>query len=102
MISPITVTVTSSPEPGENSAYTAGSSVTLVCEASGEKIVGPMTFTWTSTCTLGNCFVQDMNGAEVSSIALHSRDSGIHTCTVMDEVGNFGSNDIQMNVIGEL
>lgn len=99
-ISDITVTVTSSPEPGEDASYAAGSSVTLTCEASGDGIVGALTFTWTSTCSLGNCFVQGASNAEVSSTSLHSRDSGTHTCTVTDEVGNFGSVNHDMNVIG--
>ena len=33
---------------------------------------------------------------------LHSVDSGNHTCTVMDDVGNVGNSTIEMGVSGTL
>ena len=82
------------------SAYTAGSSVTLTCSA--DPRFGPFLTTWTSTC-IGDCFIlQQSSQSSVSTIVLHAADSGNHTCTVTDDVGNTGSTSLFMRVSGEL
>ena len=82
------------------SAYAAGSSVTLTCSA--DPRFGPFSTTWTSSCA-GDCFIlQQSSQSSVSTIVLHAADSGNHTCTVTDDVGNTGSASLFMRVSGEL
>ena len=54
---------------------------------------------WNSTCD-GDCFVLGETTQFVVNSALHSRDSGIHTCSVTDYVGNTGTSTIQITVSG--
>lgn len=89
--------ISSSPV-GEAGVYQAGSSVTLTCQAYGGS--PPLTYVWNSTC--GNCFVLEEMTQSVTRSALHSRDSGIHTCSVVDYVGHSGLAIIQMTVSGKV
>lgn len=91
------VNISSSPV-GEAGVYQAGSSVTLTCQAYGGSL--PLTYVWNSTCR-GNCFVLEEITQSVTRSALHSRDSGIHTCSVVDYVGHSGFAMIQMTVSGK-
>lgn len=91
------VNISSSPA-GDAGVYQAGSSVTLTCQAYGES--PPLTYVWNSTC--GNCFVFEEITQSVTRRALHSRDGGIHTCSVVDYVGHIGFAMIQMTVSGTI
>ena len=79
--------------------YQAATPVNVMCRVSGDYYT-PVTFQWSSTCT-GDCFILDSNLPNVNQSALHSIDSGLHTCTVIDAVGNTGSASIRMNVVGK-
>ena len=79
--------------------YQAASSGSLICEITGN-FFGTATYQWSSTCT-GDCFVLGRNTPTVSTGAFRSIDSGAHTCTAVDAVGNSGTATIQMNVVGK-
>lgn len=91
------VNISSSPV-GETGVYQAGSSVTLTCQAYGGSL--PLTYVWNSTC--GNCFVLEEAAQSTTRSPLHSRDSGTHTCSVVDYVGHSGFAMIQMSVSGRV
>ena len=93
---PISVTIVSVPDEGPD--YTPGSTVLLMCSASGQ--FGPVRTTWTSTCT-GDCFVLQQSGqSAIVKEVLHAVDGGNHTCTVVDDVGNTGNATFEMRVSG--
>ena len=97
---PIPVTIMSDIVPDQEPISTPGSSVELTCSADGR--FGPVVTTWTSTCT-GSCFVlQQSTQVSITRDVLHAVDSGIHTCTVVDDVGNTGNSTIEINVSGLL
>ena len=73
----------------------AAEPITLTCEASGG--VGDYQYYWTSNCT-GECFVKWQTAQSVSRNAARSIDSGLHTCTATDSVGNTGSVNILIRV----
>ena len=53
-----------------------------------------------STCS-GDCFVLQQSSQEiVMRDVLHSVDSGNHTCSVVDDVGNTGSTTVEVLVSG--
>ena len=89
-----------------NTAFLAAHPQQLTCEVdqgqSGQGIVQPIgdiTYTWTSTCT-GSCFVNGQNNQSISTNALRAVDSGVHTCSVVDSVGNIGNGSIEIDVTG--
>ena len=93
---PIPVTITAST--GQSPVYTPGSSVQFMCSASGQ--FGPVVTTWTSTCS-GSCFVLQQSAQQsIRKDILHAVDSGNHTCSVEDDVGNTGSSTIELLVSG--
>ena len=64
--------------------------------------IGAVTYRWTSTC-LGDCFVLNQStAARVSTLYLKAVDSGTHTCTVTDSVGNQGSASVEISTSSEL
>ena len=81
----------------ETGVYQAGSSVILTCQAYGGSL--PLTYFWNSTCD-GSCFALEETTQSIGVSALHSRDSGDHTCSVTDYVGHTGNTTTQMNVSG--
>ena len=81
----------------ETGVYQAGSSVTLTCQAYGGSL--PLSYYWNSTCD-GNCFTLEEATQSVGESALHSRDSGNHTCSVTDYVGHTGNATTQITVSG--
>ena len=90
-----------------NTAFLAAHPLQLTCEIdleqSGHGIVQPIgnvTYTWTSTCT-GACFVNGQTNQSISTLALRAVDSGVHTCSVMDSVGNIGNGSIEIKVTGK-
>ena len=79
--------------------YRAASALTLSCVVAEDN--GGLFYQWTSTCQ-GSCFVQGASSQRVSTHALHSRDSGVHTCTVYDGLGCTGNASITVHVSGKL
>ena len=85
--------------PDQGTEYAPGSSVQLMCSADSR--FAPVITSWNSTCN-GSCFVlQQMAQEVITTDVLHSADSGNHSCTVVDDVGNTGHATIEMRVIGE-
>ncbi len=76
----------------------SASSVNLTCAVVGT-VSAPLSYQWTSTCT-GNCFVLLGRTAMLSQPALHLVDSGNHTCTVTDAIGNSGTATAEIDVTG--
>ena len=72
-------------------------SLTLTCQAEGG--TGIYSYQWSSDCT-GDCFVTSQDTQTIAQDALHSTDSGNHTCTVTDSAGNAGSVTIQIQTGG--
>lgn len=79
----------------------AAETFSLSCQASGG--TGMFSYQWSSTCT-GNCLLSVNNVAAqtITRDAARSADSGIYTCTVVDNVGNYGSNSIEIEVVGKI
>ena len=62
--------------------------------------IGAMTYEWTSTCS-GDCFTLNQStAATVNTQYLKAVDSGTHTCTVTDSVGNQGSASVEISTAG--
>ena len=80
--------------------HQAASSLNLTCGVSGQSNA-QLSYQWMSTCT-GNCFVLGSRVSNLLQTALHSIDSGNHTCSVSDMFGNRGIATIQIVVVGKL
>ena len=78
--------------------YRAASTVTLTCVVSGA--IGSISYRWSSTCR--SCFASSSSSSSISEGMLRSRDVGVHTCTVIDGIGNRKNASIQMNIVGTL
>ena len=91
--------ITNTIDPDHGPVYAPGSSVQLMCSVDGPF---PIAVTrWNSTCT-GNCFVLQQSAQQsIMKSILHATDSGNHTCTVIDDVGNTGSATIEVLVSGK-
>ena len=76
--------------------YRPASSVTLSCVA--HSAIGNATYRWTSTEQ--NSFFHGGTEQNMSQNILTAFDSGIHTCTVTDELGNTGSDHTEMKLFG--
>ena len=74
-------------------------SVTLICQV-GLEAVQPVTYRWSSSCS-GQCYVAGQTDDTVTISLLRSIDSGTHTCTVTDNMGNTGNGSLHFNVTGE-
>ncbi len=95
---PIPVTITGTGVLDQSPLYTPGSSAQFMCSASGQ--FGLVVTTWTSSCT-ASCFVLQQSAQQsIMKDILHAVDSGNHTCTVVDDVGNTGSSTIELLVSG--
>ena len=97
---PLIVSIADTSDPSQNFVYTPGSTVMLNCTVQGA--IGSITYQWTSTCS-GDCFIlsQQLNSV-VEKKVIHSIDSGNHTCSVLDDVGNSGTSTVEMQVTGKL
>lgn len=80
--------------------YRAASALTLSCEVMNADNTAEFRYVWTTTCTRG-CFVLGEISVNVSTTSLHSYDSGVHTCTVCDNLVCVGSANITINVVGK-
>lgn len=89
------VTITTSPPGLVHNAATY-----LVLECQVLNAVGSYSYQWSSDCT-GDCFVTSQVSSVISRNALHSADSGNHTCTVTDSVGNSGMQTVSIDIIGK-
>lgn len=78
----------------------ASSSINLTCVVSGGSYP-PLSYQWTSTCT-GNCFVLAGNTPALTKSSIHSIDSGNHTCSVTDALGNSGSDTAEVVITGKM
>ena len=93
----INVDYTSPPDfVGGSNDYRAASTLLLTCQVTGGS--GTISYLWISTCT--GCFVLRKTDQTISRITLRSSESGTHTCTATDSVGNSGSASIMANIIG--
>ena len=93
---PVTILASNTSQP-ENGAYQVGSSLTLTCQAQGGH--APITYNWNSTC-MGQCFVLEEIVDTITKNALHSIDSGSHTCSAMDYTGRSGNDTVSITVSG--
>ena len=97
---PLSVSIIGSPDPHINSVYEAGTSVRLECSTNLDG--GYYSYQWSSTCT-GNCFIlQQSTRPIVETDGLHAVDSGSHTCTVTDDIGNTANATVTLSVSGKL
>lgn len=88
----VTITITPS-----DSDFRASSPLMLACEA--KLGTGNYTYQWSSNCT-GNCLIGNQTTVSLQRDALRSTDSGLHTCTVMDDAGNAGVGTLLIHVTG--
>ena len=86
-----------------NDTSQVGTHQVLACQVglSPTPPTGAVTYEWTSTCS-GDCFVLSQStAATVSTQYLKAVDSGTHTCTVTDSIGNQGSASVDISTSGE-
>ena len=84
--------------PGPNEYRAASGPVTVTCTATGTG-TGALTYQWSSTCR--NCPFQTTTSNSITRAAVHSGDTGIHTCVATQEDGTTASASIDFNVVGE-
>jgi hypothetical protein len=87
-----------------NSTSQVGTHHVLACQAglNPTSPIGAVTYEWTSTCSAGDCFILSQStAATVSTQYLKAVDSGTHTCTITDSVGNQGSASVEISTSGE-
>ena len=77
----------------------ASSSINLTCVVSGT-FHPPLSYQWTSTC-MGDCFVLLGRTQTLTESSLHSIDSGNHTCSVTDALGNSGMATTEIRITGK-
>ena len=98
----VNITVSYLPPPGialgPNEYWTASGPVDVTCIAVGGS--GAVRFQWSSTCR--SCLFQPAASQTITRAAVHSGDTGIHTCTAVDGTGNSGNGSITFNIVGML
>ena len=65
-----------------------------------EGATGSVQYSWSSTCQT-DCFTTGRSTSTISEPFLRSRDTGVHTCTATDSVGNSGNDSEYLNIVGE-
>ena len=83
--------------PGPNEYRAASGPVTVTCTAVGG--TGPVSYQWTSNCR--DCSFQTETSSSVHRAAVHSGDTGIHTCTATTASDTHGNRSISFNVVGK-
>ena len=83
--------------PGPNEYRAASGPVNVTCTAVGG--TGPVSYQWSSTCR--NCPFLTENSGSIIREAVHSGDTGDHTCTATRNSRIHGSGSISFNVVGE-
>ena len=81
--------------PGPNEYRAASGPVTVTCTAVGG--TGPVSYQWSSTCR--SCPFQTATAQAIYRGAVHSGDTGVHTCTALNSKIH-GSGSICFNVVG--
>ena len=79
--------------------HQAASQVNLTCQPIDFYVPPVRSVEWTSTCS-GSCFVPGMSGSVITREALRASDAGVHTCTLIDALGNRGTGEVVVNVSG--
>ena len=100
----VTIDVSYHPPPGAmlgpNEYRAASGPVTVTCIAVGG--TPTVRYQWSSTCR--DCPFQESNpksnSSEIFRAAVHSGDTGIHTCTATDMTENTGMNSIGFTITG--
>ena len=86
----------------QNEYRAASGPLNATCRVQGTS--GVINFQWSSTCR--DCPFQSTKPESTSNVlhrpALHSGDTGTHTCTVNDNQGSAGTASIVMNVKGKI
>ena len=97
----VTITIDYMPPPGimlgSNEYRAASGPVIVSCIAEGAD--GTVSYQWSSTCR--NCPFLNSNLKKINRTAVHSGDTGNHTCTAMDSSNISGSNSVEFNVVGK-
>ena len=83
--------------PGPNEYWAASGPVTVTCTATGPG-TGTVSYQWSSTCR--KCPFQSATTNSIKRAAVHSGDTGIHTCTCTRN-GITASANINFLVVGE-
>ena len=83
--------------PGPNEYRAASGPVTVTCTATGTG-TGSVTYQWSSTCR--NCDFRSSTSNSIFRAAVHSGDTGTHTC-VATRGGSTASASIDFSVVGE-
>ena len=83
--------------PGPNEYRAASGPVTVTCTATGTG-TGPVSYQWSSTCR--SCPFQSAISDSITRAAVHSGDTGTHTC-VATRGGSTASASIDFSVVGE-
>ena len=96
---PISVTITGNPDPQNYTEFEPGTSVRFECIP--QQGFEPHYFQWSSTCTGSYFVLQTPKDNVVEKTILHAADSGSHTCTVTDDVGNTGNATVVVTVTGK-
>ena len=83
---------------GGPTEYRAASGpVTVTCKATGQG-TGAVSYQWSSTCR--NCPFKSATSSSIRRAAVHSGDTGTHTC-VATRNGISASASIEFNVVGK-
>ena len=85
--------------PGRNEYRAASGPVTVTCTATGSG-TGTVSYQWSSTCM--ECDFQSATSSSIIRPAVHSGDTGTHTCVATRGDGSTGTASIDFNVVGEL
>lgn len=97
VVTELPVSIVATPSVFNSGTYQVGSSLGLSCQAQGA--YPPLHYSWNSTCE-SPCFVSMQTTSFIRKNALHSVDSGNHTCSVLDYVGRTGDATVQLLVSG--
>ena len=82
--------------PGPNEYRAASGPVTVTCTAVGA--TGPVSYQWSSTCR--DCHFKSERWNPIDRAAVHSGDTGTHTCTATS-CSKTGSGSIIFKVVGK-
>lgn len=97
VVEELPVTIVPTPSIPDSGTYQIGSSLILTCQAQGGHL--PLTYSWNSSCD-GLCFILGETTTLVRKSALHSTDSGNHTCSVTDYAGQTGAAAMELTLSG--
>ena len=101
---PLTVSISINYDPPpdftrtSNTEYRAATRVEVTCTASGGPGSGAYTYQWSSTCR--ECPFQTSTLNQMNRGAVHSGDTGNHTCDA-SRGGESASESIEFNVVGK-